>query len=348
MSEHGEKSSSHLKLTDGLSLVGLACIAGLVTLSSSNLGVGLVGNWAVLATAGLGFYLAFGLAGQFSFAHAAFVGIGSYVAAKASLGPETNFIVNTILGAAVAFVVGILLYLLLRRSSAFYFGIATMAFGYLANSMFRQWTWFAGAGGERHRIPRISIFGTVLKGRGESLLLVLVVVICLFVVLLLERSPVRRVSEGLRAIPVASKTLAHASGGDRLWLFGLGCAFAGIAGVAMAHRTGTLTPEMFDIPFAIDIFLVLLLGGVGSAWGPILGAAFVVVAQDNLRFIGGGKDLIFGALLVVIMIYFPEGLVGIATSIRRRVSGSSRVRGRSILAPVTEPEAAESRSHVES
>jgi len=69
---------------------------------------------------------------------------------------------------------------------------------------------------------------------------------------------------------------------------------------------------------------VLLFGGLGSAWGPILGAAFVVWAPEQLRFIGRDKDLIFGGLLIAIMIFVPDGLVGLAGRARALWSGRRR------------------------
>jgi branched-chain amino acid transport system permease protein len=102
-------------------------------------------------------------------------------------------------------------------------------------------------------------------------------------------------------------------------MFVLGSCFAAAAGSLQAHRIGFISTEGFSVSLAIDIFLILLLGGVGSMWGPLIGAAFVVVAPEKLRFIGDYRGLVYGALLVVVIVAFPKGLVGVFESIWSRV-----------------------------
>lgn len=303
--------------------LGLGAFAVLALLAASTAGSGfsrgLVGQWAILAIAGLGFYLAFGIGGQFTFAQAAFVGVGAYTSAWLTEVHGFPYLLGLLGAIIAAAVVGALLFLLIVRCSAFYFAIATLAFAYLALVVFRQWTAFAGPGGERHNLTRIAIGGSPLTGRGLVLFLVIAVIALLGLALLIERSPLARAAAALRELPVAAPTFGVDVLRTRLTMFVAGCAYGGIAGSLMVHRMGVVSSENFDIPFAIDLFLVLFLGGLGSAWGPILGAAFVVWAPEQLRFIGRDKELIFGGLLIVIMIFVPDGLVGIAARLRSLV-----------------------------
>lgn len=312
-----------------LSILALVC-AGAVALSSTAFTQGLVGQWSVLAIAGLGFYLAFGVGGQFTFAQAAFVGVGAYTSALLTQEHDVPFLIAMLAGIAASAAVAAVLFVLIQRCSAFYFAIATLAFAFLAVVAFRQWSAFSGPGGERIDLPGIALFGDPLGGRALAAFLAFLVVVFLALSLLVERSPVNRMATALRELPVATPTFGIAVTRLRLTMFVAGSAFGGAAGAVMVHRTGVASPELFDIPFAIDLFLVLFFGGIGSAWGPILGAAFVVWAPEQLRFVGRDQELIFGILLIAIMIFVPDGLVGIGARIRGLVS-----RGRSDAGPVT-------------
>lgn len=297
----------------GLAFAAFAAIAAAVlALSSTPFSQGLVSQWATLAIAGLGFYLAFGIGGQFSFCQAALVGVGAYGSAWLTQTHGLPFLVGLAGATAVSALVAAVLYLVIRRCDAFYFAIATLAFGFLAVVVFREWTVFTGPGGERRGLTRMSLFGEGLTGRGQAGFIIVVLLVVLGLALLIERSPIGRDAAGVRHLPLATPTFGVNVGRVRASMFVAGAAYSGIAGSLLAHRTRVLSPEGFDIPLAIDLFLVLLFGGLGSAWGPILGAAFVVWAPEQLRFIGRDRDLVFGVLLIVIMIFVPDGLVGLA------------------------------------
>lgn len=304
----------------GLAFLGFAAIAAIVlALSSTPFSQGLVSQWATMAIAGLGFYLAFGIGGQFSFCQAALVGVGAYGSAWLTQAHGFPFLVGLAGATAMSALVAAVLYLVIRRCDAFYFAIATLAFGFLAVVVFREWTAFSGAGGERRGLTPISVAGDALTGRGQSAFILAVLLVVVGLALLVERSPIGRDAASVRHLPLAAPSFGVAVGRVRASMFVAGAAYSGIAGSLLAHRTRVLSPEGFDIPLAIDLFLVLLFGGLGSAWGPVLGAAFVVWAPEQLRFIGRDRDLVFGALLIVIMIFVPDGLVGIASRIRALV-----------------------------
>lgn len=305
----------------GSMLIGFAVLTlGILALADSPFSQGLVSQWATLSIAGIGFYLAFGLGGQFSFCQAALVGTGAYASAWLTQDQGLPFLVGLFGAAAFSAVVATLLYLLIRRCDAFYFAIATLAFGFLAVVIFREWTAFAGAGGERRSLIGISPFGDELTGRWQPAFIVGVLIVGIALALLLERSPVGREASAVRNLPEVAPTLGINAGRLKLATFVAGAAYSGLAGSLIAHRMMVVSPEAFDITFALDLFLILLFGGLGSAWGPVCGAAFVVWAPEQLRFIGNYQDLVFGILLIVIMIFVPDGLVGIAQRLKQLIA----------------------------
>jgi len=295
--------------------------AATVAVAGTPFSQGLVGQWATLAIAGLGFYLAFGIGGQFSFCQAAMVGIGAYTSAWLTATHDLPFLVGLVGAGLASATVAALLFALVRRCDAFYFAIATLAFGFLTIVVLREWTAFAGPGGERRGLPGLSLGGDTLTGRAATGAIVVVLLVAVALALCVERSPVNREAAAIRHLPIAAPTFGIDVLRIRASMFVAGAAYAGVAGSLLAHRNRVLSPEAFDIQLAIDLFLVLLFGGLGSAWGPVLGAAFVVWAPEQLRFIGRDRDLVFGGLLIVIMIFVPDGLVGIFARARSLVEG---------------------------
>ena len=290
-------------------------------LVNTGFGYGLLNSWLVLSVAGLGFYVVFGLGGQFAFSQAAFFGLGAYASVWASDGRSFGWglLAAIVLSSLVAAAFG----LLVRRSDQLYFAIATLALGYIAIVVFREFEAFTAPGGEIVGIPKPSLFGKVFDSDAEmATFLTGALAIALLLVALIERSPLRREALALRHGPTVAATLGVPTARLRLLAFVLGSAFAGAAGSLYAHRTGFISTETFSVVLAIDIFLLLLLGGMDSMWGPMLGAAFVVWAPEQLRFIGEYRNLVYGAVLVVVIVAFPKGLVGLAELVwARRPAG---------------------------
>ena len=295
-----------------LGAIGVGLLAvGISLIKSDALSIGILSQWATYALAGVGFYLVFGLSGQFAFSQAAFMGIGAYTSAWA-VEHGWGFVGGFVAAIVVATVVALAFSVLVRRSSHFYFAIATLALSYIALTVFREWEGFTARGGEVIGVPRPDIFGWDLTSdRAVLWLSIAVLTIGLILTAFVERSPLRRTAIAYRDKP----EVAAAAGLPTMWtryvLFAVGSAFAAAAGSLYAHRTGYLAPDSFSLELGIDLFLLLLLGGVGSMWGAVIGAAFVVWAPEQLRFIGQHRSLVYGVILVVVVLALPRGLVGL-------------------------------------
>lgn len=297
----------------------LAVIAVLAVLGSqldSPYLLGILGTWLLFSLIGVGFYLVFGVGGEFAFSHGAFVGIGAYVSAWATQSAPfpVGLAAATLVGAAVAAV----LMLLLRRAEEFSFAIATLAFGFIAVVVFREWEAFTGPAGEVSGVVTPTVAGIPLGTPLRSYLLVLAVfAVGMLLAALIERSPLQREALANRDNATVAATLGVPTLRLRMVMFTLGSAYAAAGGSLLAHRTGFVGPDSFGVHLAIDVFLIVLLGGIGSMWGPLLGAAFVVLAPEQLRFVDQYRALLFGALLVGVIIAVPEGLIGVLRRSRR-------------------------------
>ena len=295
-------------------LAGVAAAAALIGVLSlvvdSAFGYGLLHSWLVFSILGLGFYLVFGVWGQFAFSQGAFFGLGAYASVWASDG--RSFAWGLLAAVAVPALVALAFALVVVRSDHFYFAIATLAFSHIALVVFREFEAFTSPGGEIVGIPKPDLFGHSFDtGRSLALFLGAFLVLALLGTALVERSPLRREAAAFRDNRQVAATLGVPVLRLRLGMFVLGSTYAGVAGCLFAHKAGFVSPESFSLQLGIDIFLIVLLGGVGSMWGPALGAAFVVWAPEQLRFVGEYRALIYGALLVVVIVAFPKGLVGL-------------------------------------
>lgn len=325
-------------------LLGVAAVtavaAGMSLLVDSAYSYGLLHSWMVFAVLGLGFYLVFGLSGQFAFSQGAFFGLGAYASVWGSEGRSFAW------GLAAAIVVTALVALgfalLVWRSDHFYFAIATLAFGFIALVVFREWEGFTAPGGEILGIAKPDLFGKEFRSDQDlALFLTGFLGLALLLTALVERSPLRRDTIAFRDNPQVAATLGVPVLRIRMQMFVLGSVYAGVAGALLAHKNGSLSPDTFSLQVGIDIFLILLLGGAGSMWGPVLGAAFVVWAPEQLRVVDDYRGLIYGALLVGIIVAFPSGLVGLVEAAWRRVGGvAARGRGPRGLRSGDEPGAA--------
>jgi branched-chain amino acid transport system permease protein len=316
-----------------------ALLVVLTLLLSGAYNLGLLGDWMLLSVVGVGFFVTFGLGGQFAFSQAGFYGLGAYVSAwvtRGHLGPDGHTVVGGkpfLLGLLVAVVIGALVALafalFVQRTDQFYFAITTLALSYVFTVVFREWTSFSGIGGQVLNIKPPSIGGFAFTSdRSLALLLVGALIVVMWLVVWLERSPLRREAIALRDNARAASTAGVPVLKLRVVVFVLGSALAAFAGSLFAHRAGNLSLDSFSLDLGIDIFLVVLFGGVNSMWGPVIGAAFVTYAPVKLQAIGEHEQLVYGALLIIVMILVPQGLVGLLQS------GARRIRGRRGPGPV--------------
>jgi branched-chain amino acid transport system permease protein len=309
-------------------LVASAAIALGASLIQGPVGLGLLANWLTLSMVGVGFYLVFGLGGQFAFSQAAFYGLGAYTSAwvtrqhvaadGVSLVGGRPFLVGLLAAIVISAVVALAFSVLVQRADHFYFAIATLALSYIGTVFFQQSRGFSN-GGDVSRVVPASIGGFRFDTPHRHVaLLVGGLAIFLVAVALIERSPLRRESIALRDNALATSTTGVPVKRLRFALFVLGSTMAAAAGSLYAHTNGSLSLDTFGLTLGINIFLVVLFGGIGTMWGALLGAAFVVWVPSKLEIVGQHEDLVYGLTLIVVMVLFPRGLAGIVGDLRDR------------------------------
>ncbi|MDQ0315803.1 branched-chain amino acid ABC transporter permease [Amorphus orientalis] len=275
----------------------------------------------VIATVGLN--ITVGYTGLLSVGHSAFLGVGAYVSALMWLHLDTPLALNIVGGAVAAFLVGIVFGLPALRIKGVYLAIATLAAQYMLYFVFQQWT--PVTGGDRGlSLPKIDVFG--LGDDGFYYVVAGVAFVTTLAARNLFRTRVGRSFIAVREKDYASEVLGINVVATKLVAFGLGAAYAGAAGALLAVFLRIVNPDQFTLQVSIFFLAAVVVGGRASILGSILGALFMTLMPEFLRFgletaAGPGADLagllsplreiIFGALIIGFLIFEPRGLVGL-------------------------------------
>ena len=279
--------------------------------------------WLCYAIAGVGFYWVFGLAGRFAFCQTFMMAMGGYVSAWITLKLGPGWFLVGVLGAmAVTGLIAVAVGLILSRAQEFYFAIGTLAVSEVGAVVLTHTTSFSGADGSTVAIAPPEIFGYVFESYLQMFWLSLVVLaFVVLVAILLERSPVRRDAIAGRENAMVARSAGVPVVRVQVLLFGFGSMLGGLSGALLGAINSTVDVNSFGTDLAIGIFLMLFIGGVGSVWGPIVGAAFYVAIPQVLSGLSQYENIVYGALLLVVIILFPEGIVGALRSVTSKLRG---------------------------
>ena len=275
----------------------------------------LIGIYVILAES---LNLIVGYTGLLSIAHAAFYGVGAYVAALMALKLNSPFLVNIICAIVISGLLGGLVGIPSLRIKDHYFVIATFAFQVIAFSILNNWVSFTGGPMGLPGIPQPVIFGWVVSSHVEFL--VLVGIFALLTVWICHRivtSPFGRVLTAIREDEVFTLSVGKNIAFCKVAVFIIGSGMAAIAGALYAHYISFIDPTSFTVMESIFIISIVIIGGAGSLWGPVIGAIVLVMLPEVLRFVGmpssiaaNMRQILYGGLLVVFMMWRPQGLVG--------------------------------------
>ncbi len=275
----------------------------------------IAGIYIILA---LSLNLILGYTGLPALGHAAFSCVGAYVSALLALQFGVSPWLGLIIGGVTASIVGVLIALPSLRLKGDYLAIATFGFAVIVYSVAKNWMDVTRGPLGLPGIPTFSIAGFQLSAIWSYLILVAVLVwFTTFVIRRIVDSPFGRILRGIREDEIATSALGKNVNRYKVLVFVVGAFFAGIAGSLYAHYITFIDPSSFTIMESITILLMVVFGGMGSIRGSFIGAAVLVILPELLRFLGMPssiaapmRQMIYGLLLIVLMIYRPQGLLG--------------------------------------
>lgn len=270
----------------------------------------------------LGMNLILGFTGQASLAHAGFFGIGAYGVAlltQAGMSFWLALPLSALLAAGIGFLVG----LPTLRTRGSYFAISTLCMGVIIEIVAGNWVSLTGGTTGIVGIPQPTPIGP-LRFATQTSQYYLVLAFLLLTLFVMHRLVFSL--KGLSFMAVRNnEVLAEAVGINtfttKILSFVIANFFAGLAGGIYAALMGSISPSSASILITFNLLVYLLLGGVATLAGPVIGAFAIPILMEYLQALQEYSMIIFGILLIVVIIYFPRGLMGGLTTLRNRVTG---------------------------
>ncbi|WP_089101001.1 branched-chain amino acid ABC transporter permease [Streptomyces hyaluromycini] len=321
-----------------ITMIGAFVAAAAFPFTQSNDQYATIGVYILIfATVALGLNIVVGLAGLLDLGYVAFLGVGAYTAALVSGSPSSPlhvqwpFWASALLGAVVAMIFGVVIGAPTLRLRGDYLAIVTLGFGEIFRITVLNLDGTSGpdvTNGSNgiSSIPNLNILGFDFGAQHQILgstigrfanYLLLMLIITLIVVIVFRRSSDSRIGRAWVAIR-EDETAALAMGinGFRVKLiaFALGACLAGLSGSVQAHVTYTVTPEQYQFAYVVPpnsafLLAAVVLGGMGTISGPLVGASLLYLIPAKLQFLGDYQLFAFGVTLILLMRFRPEGLI---------------------------------------
>jgi branched-chain amino acid transport system permease protein len=267
---------------------------------------------------GLGLNIVVGLAGLLDLGYVAFYAVGAYSYALLNYHFGLGFWVILPVGALLGAIFGILLGFPVLRLQGDYLAIVTLGFGEIIRLILENWNTFSFGPSGIANIPRPGFFGVKMSlDEATVYLYFLMIALCLFTIFVVNRlqhSRIGRAWIALRDDEIACQAMGIDKTRTKLTAFALGAMWAGMVGVIFAAKTTFINPASFTFMESAMILSIVVLGGMGSIAGVIIGAFLLILTPEYLRAFSAYRMLVFGATMVLMMLFRPEGIV---TNIRR-------------------------------
>ena len=281
-------------------------------------GIYLFTYWLIFVIATMGLNLTVGYAGQKSLGHAAFFGIGAYTVAIV-MQAGFSFWLGLPLAMLGCFVIGLGLGFPALRVQTIYLAFATLGFNTAVWLVMRNEEWLTGGTFGINNIPRPALFGLVLDGALAFYYFVLALALVSGGLLWgLLHSPWGKAFTALRDNPIRAESLGINIQSYTLLSFAIGAVYAGLAGALFACLVQFIEPAPFAVSASIMMYLMVVVGGPGYFLGPLVGSAVGVLLPEWLRFAQAWYLFVFGAAVVLLMLWLPEGLLSIPDRIKAR------------------------------
>lgn len=263
-----------------------------------------------IGTSGLD--ILFGFSGQISMGHAAYFAIGAYTSAILATKCGINPFFGIFIGSILATLAGLLLAVPASKLVKHFLSLMTIAFGQIVYMFVNACAPLTGGSTGMREIPYIRIFGYELNTYLKNFIFA---AILLVLALIIKRNLIR--SRTGRAFVAIKENTAAAEGmgiNVRLYkamAFGISAAYMGLAGGLYAHLVTYISPETFNATQSTLFMTMVLFGGIQSLMGPIVGAAVLMLVKEVFQFLQIYQVLIYGVFILIVLFFFPNGIVGL-------------------------------------
>jgi len=298
-----------------------------VLLGDYSLTIGiLMAIWVVVT---LGLNIITGYAGQFNLGIGIYMGTGAYTSAMLTTEAGWSFWAALPVALAAAILMGLMTGLPALRVREDFLATLTIGMVFVFESLLIYLPWFGGPVGIA-KIPPPRLFDTPVGRYGYLFLALAAALAAVLFARVLSRSWLGLAWESIREDELATDVIGIRPPRFKLYAFALGGAYAGLGGVLYAHFIRYITPYDFGFVPSIYILAMAVFGGLGTIRGAVFGAAFLTALPELFRFVQEYRNFIYGSLLVLMMLYQPQGLLGKDSLLWRAVHGR---RPRGLAAP---------------
>ena len=264
--------------------------------------------------------LTVGMANLLTLCQAAFYGIGAYIGTFFLMQFNLPFVVIALIVMLTTGLTSLLISFASVKLKGDYFILATLGFQMIVYTILYNWISVTHGPYGIPGIPSIKLLG-IWSLDGIYAYFILALIVAVLVCLLfsrLQHSPYGRMLKAIRTDELSAQALGRNTTRLKAWAFFISAAFAGVAGLIYASYVSYIDPTSFTLDESIFIITALFIGGIGSrVWGPIAGAAVVIILPELLRFVGlpdavaaNLRQVIYGLVLIVLMFVRPQGLLG--------------------------------------
>jgi branched-chain amino acid transport system permease protein len=283
----------------------------------------LVSLLAIYALVSLGLNLLMGYTGQIAAGHAGFLALGAYF--TAIIGENLQWVpcpVILFMAGIFTGIIGFLLGIPILRLKGFYIAMATLAFGVVVSEVILQWSSLTG-GDNGFSVPTASIAGFAFDSDFKLYYLIIPVTLAMTVLARnLVNGYIGRAFIALRESEIAAQTIGIDLARYKTIAFAISAFYTGVAGGLFAYLITFLSPDAFSIELSIDFIAMIVIGGMGSILGSIIGAVILTGMQQTLAGLLDLQILIFGLSLIIFMIFMPKGISGMIFDLKERFVNS--------------------------
>jgi branched-chain amino acid transport system permease protein len=283
-------------------------------------GIYLGSYWAVLSIAAMGLNLTLGYAGQISLAQGAFVGIGAYTTAllmQAGVPYPIAFVASGLMCFSIGWVLG---YPALRVQHH-YLAFVTLAFTALVFLIMRNEEWLTGGTYGLSGMGRPVLLGWSTSGAVSFYYFSLGILVALAAgTWWMLRSPWGRAFVALRENPIRARSLGLDTRRYTLMAFAIGSSLGGLSGAVYAPLVQYIEPLSFALALSLNLLLMVIVGGSGYFFGPFVGALVAVLLPESLRVIQSYYLLLYAILVMIMMAFCPDGILGLLNRVIRAVT----------------------------
>ena len=292
----------------------------------------LIGIYSIIT---VGLSLLIGYTGQISIGHAAFFGIGAYISGVLTTKYEVSAWGAMLIGMVVTFCIAYIIGIPVLKLKGHILALATIAINVIVYILLLGLSKYTGGAGGLVGIPNLSLLGIDL---GNQLYFYYFLWGIAFLVILFSmniiRSSIGRLLRSIHDSEIGTETLGINVAKYKVMNFAISAAYASLAGSLYAHYINFIAPPTFYITFSILLLVMVMVGGVHSIWGAIIGTMAIMFLNELIRFIAhnylnvsGEVEIVFyGLIIILVMIFMPKGLVGIFERLRGNTSVKNRMK----------------------